>query len=260
MAKFIVYINADREISVYQIENERDSGLHYFKAFCLDSYRLLTFRKDRIINSFSTYDAANQFLSSLPESDRLSYEKQVDSHRNTLKHRVSSEIQKLVFCFTGFKQAQKDELIALAQACDFRTVDSVTSKTNFLVVCCQSETVGPTKLTKAREHDVKIIYEDQFYHMLETGEIPDSAITFPDTIFTGKLISFDGDFSFNLAEVKAKLTAIGAFLSAKVTNKTDFLVIGIGAKKKLIKAQEMGVCVVNEQEFKSLFDFIKIDL
>lgn len=258
--KFIVYINEDKIIGVYQIKSIKESlDSCRLKAFCLDYRRPLTFRKDRIIKEFATRDAAEDFISSLSESERQSYESQIDAYLSALKYRVPSVVQKLAFCFTGFKQAQKDELIALAKSCDFRTVDSVSSKTDFLVVCRQSETAGPTKLTKARDNNVKIIYEDQFYYMLETGEIPDSAITFRDTVFTCKLISFDGDFSFDLAEVKAKLTSIGAFISAKVTDKTDLLVIGNNANKKLIKAQEMNITIIDENVFKNLFDHIKLD-
>ena len=53
-----------------------------------------------------------------------------------------------------------------------RVVSDVSSKTDFLVICEKSKTVGPSKLAKAEKHGVKVIYEDAFFYMLETGEMP----------------------------------------------------------------------------------------
>lgn len=72
-------------------------------------------------------------------------------------------------CFTGFPQAEKDELTALAVGARFRIVPSVTGSLAFL---CTGDHAGPSKLAKAVQFGISILDRAQFAHLLETGEVP----------------------------------------------------------------------------------------
>jgi NAD-dependent DNA ligase len=72
-------------------------------------------------------------------------------------------------CFTGFSQADKDALSALAIDAHLRVVSGVSSSLSFL---CAGENAGPAKLAKAKDLGVLVMDRAQFMSFLETGEIP----------------------------------------------------------------------------------------
>lgn len=73
-------------------------------------------------------------------------------------------------CFTGFTDAEKDELRRLAGAHDW--LDVVGSVTKDLEFLCTGPNAGPAKLAKAKQQDVVLLTRDQFEHLLQTGEVP----------------------------------------------------------------------------------------
>ncbi|KGP64189.1 NAD-dependent DNA ligase LigA [Legionella norrlandica] len=68
--------------------------------------------------------------------------------------------------------------------------------------------------------------------------------------FYGKTVVLTGTLSsMGREEAKAKLLAFGAKVSGSVSAKTDYVVAGSEAGSKLIKANELGVKVLEEEEF-----------
>ncbi|OOF71523.1 NAD-dependent DNA ligase LigA [Rodentibacter caecimuris] len=68
--------------------------------------------------------------------------------------------------------------------------------------------------------------------------------------FKGKTIVLTGTLTqMGRNEAKALLQTMGAKVSGSVSSKTDFVIAGEAAGSKLTKAQELGVTVLNEQEF-----------
>lgn len=71
--------------------------------------------------------------------------------------------------------------------------------------------------------------------------------------FKGKTFVFTGSLErFSRKEGQTLVEAEGARASGSVSKKTDYVVAGPGAGSKLAKAQELGIAVLNEEEFLDL--------
>ena len=76
---------------------------------------------------------------------------------------------KIEICFTGYNPSEKEQLTNLAIEKGFHIAKSITVNLNFL--CCGSN-AGESKIEKANEQNVILITTEEFYNLLETGEIP----------------------------------------------------------------------------------------
>ena len=166
--RHFVYMNWHKEVSAYSLENYKENE-DYFIGYVSQKKRVITFRKDRIIKEFVNFDDAQHYAENLPEEIFT----QFDQMLNAIKRIPSKPIQHpLTFCFTGFSKAQKQALIDLTIQVGLRAIQDVTSKCDYLVMCENSKTIGPSKRAKAESLGVKLIFENQFFHVSETGEIP----------------------------------------------------------------------------------------
>ncbi|MDN0096155.1 NAD-dependent DNA ligase LigA [Yersinia rohdei] len=70
-----------------------------------------------------------------------------------------------------------------------------------------------------------------------------------DSPFAGKTVVLTGSLTvLSRDEAKDRLTALGAKVSGSVSKKTDLVIAGEAAGSKLIKAQELGIKVIDEAE------------
>ncbi len=70
--------------------------------------------------------------------------------------------------------------------------------------------------------------------------------------FTGKTVVITGTLTMPREQAKEEIERRGGKVSGSVSKKTDFLVAGEDAGSKLTKATELGVKVLNEEQFKAL--------
>lgn len=70
----------------------------------------------------------------------------------------------------------------------------------------------------------------------------------------GKTFLYTGTFeSFSREELEQKIDSNGGKLVSGVSKKLDFLIVGEGAgPSKLKKAEDLGVKMINEEEFKAM--------
>ncbi|OWF77958.1 DNA ligase (NAD(+)) LigA [Yersinia rohdei] len=70
-----------------------------------------------------------------------------------------------------------------------------------------------------------------------------------DSPFAGKTVVLTGSLTvLSRDEAKDRLTALGAKVSGSVSKKTDLVIAGEAAGSKLVKAQELGIKVIDEAE------------
>ncbi len=82
----------------------------------------------------------------------------------------------------------------------------------------------------------------------ETASAEDSPVAGKTIVFTGSLETMTRD------EAKAQAQSLGAKVSGSVSKKTDLVVAGPGAGSKLKKAEELGVAVLSEAEWRTMVD------
>ena len=71
-----------------------------------------------------------------------------------------------------------------------------------------------------------------------------------ESVFAGKTVVVTGTLkNYSRGEIKNKLEILGAKVSGSVSKKTDYVIAGEEAGSKLIKAKDLGVKVLTEEEF-----------
>lgn len=68
--------------------------------------------------------------------------------------------------------------------------------------------------------------------------------------FTGCTIAATGKLeNFTREDINSRIISLGATAANSVTHKTDYLICGDKPGSKLVKARELGITVLTEQEF-----------
>ncbi|MDO8464031.1 MAG: NAD-dependent DNA ligase LigA [Gallionella sp.] len=99
----------------------------------------------------------------------------------------------------------------------------------------------------AESHNREVIQQLREAGVYWAEHQPQPSISLP---FSGKTFVLTGTLAaLTRDEAKEKLEALGAKVSSSVSNKTDYVVAGAEAGSKLDKARELGVAVLDEQQF-----------
>lgn len=142
-----------RTVDIYSVEDP------YINGFCHLRNEERTFIIDRIVGNV------------IYQGKSLSVQEWLDLANVRIKRKLKNT--KLNVCFTGFTENQLSNLTKIANEKNFNVRKTITDSLHFLVVG-NNNIADHKKIKKADDELVLILTEQQFYHMLETGEIPTS--------------------------------------------------------------------------------------
>jgi len=113
--------------------------------------------------------------------------------------------------------------------------------------------VGPVVVEAVRDFFAEPHNEKELDRLLEqVTPTPMEAIETASPV-SGKTVVFTGSLeAFTRDEAKAQAERLGAKVSGSISKKTDLVVAGPGAGSKLVKARELGVQVLTEEEWLAL--------
>jgi NAD-dependent DNA ligase len=154
-----IYQSARGEIT-FRVVGGISEGDGYLQALDLVKGELRTFRLDRILERMDPGSLEAEVMA------RLAHWKTISPEPTP---RPRPAVGTLTVCFTGFKAADKVALGALAEAKGMFIRAGVSQDLSILV---GGYNAGPAKLERARHQGVMILNEEQFRHLLESGEIP----------------------------------------------------------------------------------------
>lgn len=112
--------------------------------------------------------------------------------------------------------------------------------------------------------DVSALAIDRFFHQKETQDIISllrgAGVNMKEPVcdgspgkFSGRVFLFTGELGkYTREEAGALVKAYGAEVGTAVTKRTDYLVTGAAPGSKLKKALELGIAVLNEQQFEEM--------
>ena len=87
-----------------------------------------------------------------------------------------------------------------------------------------------------------------------TMKVNDEIVEEINTPFTNKTVVLTGTLQMPRNDVKKMLETAGARITSSVSKKTDYLITGESAGSKLVKAESLGITVLNEDEFLNLLN------
>lgn len=133
----------------------------YIYGVGADGIGARTFSKTRILETFNSQ--ADWESCAHPEP-------QNSPEREAAYQRVRrGPDNRLQIAFTGFAAARRAELESVAGEAGLRVCKGVTAGLSFL---CAGPNAGPSKVAKSREQGVVILSDDEFFNLIENGEIP----------------------------------------------------------------------------------------
>ena len=113
--------------------------------------------------------------------------------------------------------------------------------------------IGPAVADAITEFFREELNQKMLDDLLSEIAVTDFARPAEDSSVAGKTVVFTGTLELmTRQEMKAKAEGLGAKVSGSISAKTDYLVAGANAGSKLKKASELGVTVLNEQEWLDL--------
>ena len=98
---------------------------------------------------------------------------------------------------------------------------------------------------------------DMVQRLFKAGVIPvplARPVEKPETPIRDKTVVFTGTISMSRTEAKRLVEAAGGNVSGSVSRKTDYVIAGEDPGSKLEKAQELGVRILTENEFRALVE------
>lgn len=149
------------------IVDDNDEPLH-IQGWCANNGSPRTLRFDHVLEFHDTpTEAAAYFEYAKVKLTQEGF--QFETKRSSGANRYSSP-ETMDICFTGFKKADKEQLVTLAKENGMSVRGEVTKHLDIL---CYGYNAGPKKLEKALSQGVMILNKSQLEKLIETGEVPE---------------------------------------------------------------------------------------
>lgn len=171
---------------------------------------------------------------------------------DAINHSKNTQLNRLIYAL-GIRHV--GEATAKDLANSFGSLDRLicASKLELLQVHDIGEIIADAILDFfAEEHNInvinKLIAHGINYPAIKANNNYNPNITGKIFVITGTLVKYSRE------EAKARIELFGGKASGSVSKKTDYVVAGIEAGSKLDKADELGITIINEQQFDRLFN------
>lgn len=170
-----------KRVAIYHVKQDRNLVYGHQITIATDNEGVdmpsewptfVSLRTDRVIDVFSTQEEATR---AFENADILYAERiqKIKSDPGYHGRQLTKQEKDFSFkvCFTGFSQADKEELTAMAKSINMKVVTGVSASLDFL--CC-GRNAGWAKMKKANEAGVPLVRAEQIRLLIETGELPES--------------------------------------------------------------------------------------
>lgn len=159
--QYLVYKNRFNEVKPYEVEvlHSHEQTLEVFDVI---ANKTKTFVNDNVLGEYRSFAEAERHAKLKQKNYEIITPVKVGA--NIGNHSYKPEV-----CFTGFKKAEKAELILLAESKGLFVRSDVSSKLSVLIC---GDNAGPSKIKRAEKAGANIIRGKSAYlSFLETGEL-----------------------------------------------------------------------------------------
>lgn len=144
------------------IVDDNDEPLH-IQGWCANNGSPRTLRYDHVLEFHDTPTEAEAYF-------EYAKVKLTQEGFQFETKRSSGAPKTIDICFTGFKKADKEQLVTLAKENGMSVRSEVTKHLDIL---CYGYNAGPKKLEKALSQGSMILNREQLEILIETGEVPE---------------------------------------------------------------------------------------
>jgi len=158
---YLVYKNRFNEVKPYEVHILETTSSTY-EVLDLNAGYEKTFNKDNLLGTFPTFEQATSFARNEQKKYSVHVPKKIGAN-------FGNPENKMEICFTGFKKADKAQLIAIAERAGFHVRTSVVKRLSALIC---GYNAGPKKVELAKKFGITIIEgKEAALDFLGTGEM-----------------------------------------------------------------------------------------
>jgi len=155
----------------------------------------------------------------------------------------------------GISEVGEETALVLTEA--FGTIDRImhASKEELIQISNIGEVVATHIVSFFADPLHQELVRAYFHQGIQIEQIPIKTIS----NLSGKTFVLTGSLhTMSREEAKEQLRILGAHTSESVSQKTDYVVVGEEAGSKFVKAKELGITLLSEEEFLSMLKTEKI--
>ncbi|WP_298625616.1 NAD-dependent DNA ligase LigA, partial [uncultured Legionella sp.] len=190
------------------------------------------------------YELDLQTLANLPRMG----EKSAQNLLQALEHSKATTFNRFIYAL-GIREIGESSARVLAE--HFRDIEAIKSATiEDLIMLNDIGPVGASYVVHffAQSHNLEVI--DRLLALGIHWPVVEKKQINQENPFFGKTVVLTGTLmNMGREEAKAKLLALGSKVSGSVSAKTDYVIAGSEAGSKLAKANELGVSVLDEEQW-----------